>query len=50
MNNKAILIFQNIEMSVFTTNIEYRANTVNIHIYIYIYDNKNFVPFRRLRY
>ena len=46
MKNKSILIFQNREMSVFTTNIKHIWNTVNFHthththIYIYIYDDK----------
>jgi len=34
------------EMSVFTTNLQHIVNRVNL----YIYDNKNLVPFRRLRY
>jgi len=49
MKNKSIIIFKKIEMSVFT-NIKHIANRVNFYIYIYIYDNKNLVPFRRLRY
>ena len=54
MKNKFILIVQNLEMSVFTTNIQHIANMANVRIYLYIYiyihDNKNLVPFWRLRY
>jgi len=52
MKNTFILIFQNMEKLVLTTNIQHTVNNVNfpIYIYIYIYDNKNHVPFRWLRY
>jgi hypothetical protein len=45
---KSILIFQYMEMSVFTTNVKHIANMLNFHIYIY--DNNNLVPLRRLTY
>jgi len=35
MKNKSIIIFQNIEMSVFTSNIKHVTNTVNLHIRIH---------------
>ena len=37
MKNKLFLIFQNMEMLVFTTKIQHTANMENVHIHIYIY-------------
>jgi len=39
-------MFQNTEISVFTTNIQHTYSEYGKFPYIYVYDNENLVPFR----